>query len=187
MSKVFPGVSSDKLAFIRSGKRRKSLTGFKANKKISSNEEGKFEVIQKEKKFEEAGVTKTKRNYVMFESKLGTEREVDLNKIAGAQKVDQSEEMKKKYISKRKRKNIWIIINIMKLKILEKIPYQLLLSIKDGEIPLEDLLKKQQLKKLDLLVLMFQRNKKEEINQILEEDLNQEEKLLKLKLLLLPK
>ena len=77
MSKVFPGVSSDKLAFIRSGKRRKSLTGFKANKKISSNEEGKFEVIQKEKKFEEAGVTKTKRNYVMFESKLGTEREVD--------------------------------------------------------------------------------------------------------------
>jgi hypothetical protein len=34
---------------------------------------------------------------------------------------------------------------------------------------------------------MFQRNKKEEINQILEEDLNQEEKLLKLKLLLLPK
>ena len=86
MSKVFPGVSSDKLAFIRSGKRRKSLTGFKANKKISSNEEGKFEVIQKEKKFEEAGVTKTKRNYVMFESKLGTERETDLNKIAGAQK-----------------------------------------------------------------------------------------------------
>ena len=86
MSKVFPGVSSDKLAFIRSGKRRKSLTGFKENKKISSNEEGKFEVIQKEKKFEEAGVTKTKRNYVMFESKLGTEREVDLNKIAGAQK-----------------------------------------------------------------------------------------------------
>ena len=75
----------------------------------------------------------------------------------------------------------------MKLKILEKIPYQLLLSIKDGEIPLEDLLKKQQLKKLDLLVLMFQRNKKEEINQILEEDLNQEEKLLQLKLLLLPK
>ena len=105
MSKVFPGVSSDKLAFIRSGKRRKSLTGFKANKKISSIEEGKFEVIQKEKKFEEAGVTKTKRNYVMFESKLGTEREVDLNKIAGAQKknrpIGRNEE--KIYIKKKKK------------------------------------------------------------------------------------
>jgi hypothetical protein len=105
MSKVFPNISSDKLAFIRSGKRRKSLTGFKANKKFTLNDQGKFEVIQKEKKFEEAGVTKTKRNYVMFESKLGTEREIDLNKIAGAQKkfgpTGRNEE--KIYIKKKKK------------------------------------------------------------------------------------
>ena len=80
------GVSADKLAMIRSGERRKSLTGFKENKKVTSNEKGKFELIQKEKKFEEVGVTRKKQNFIMFESILGTKREIDLNKIEGARK-----------------------------------------------------------------------------------------------------
>ena len=35
---------------------------------------------------EKKGVTETKRNYVKFESKLGTEKNIDLNKNVGAQK-----------------------------------------------------------------------------------------------------
>ena len=77
--------SSDKLEMIRSGKRKKTVTGFKENKNITfSNEQGKFIAVEKEKKFEEAGVTKKKKNFIMFESKLGTERERDLHKIEGA-------------------------------------------------------------------------------------------------------
>ena len=77
--------SSDKLEMIRSGKRKKTVTGFKENKNITiSNEKGKFIAVEKEKKFEEAGVTRKKKNFIMFESKLGTERERDLHKIEGA-------------------------------------------------------------------------------------------------------
>ncbi len=98
--------SSDKLAMIRSGKKKKTVTGFKENKNITfSNEKGKFIAVEKEKKFEETGVTKKKRNYIQFESKLGTEKERDLHKIEGARLKGQPQKRQEEIIiSKRKRK-----------------------------------------------------------------------------------
>ena len=98
--------STDKMNLIRSGKKKKTVTGFKENKNITfSNEQGKFVAVEKEKKFEEVGVTKKKRNFLMFESKLGTERERDMHKIEGAklkaQPKDRVEE--KIYITKKKK------------------------------------------------------------------------------------
>ena len=87
VSKMTPG---EKLEMIRTGKRKRSLTGVKENKNITfENKGGKFVAVQKEKKFEEAGVTKKKKNFVMFESKLGTETETDLTQIAGPKKVSE--------------------------------------------------------------------------------------------------
>ena len=98
--------TSDKLAMIRSGKKKKTVTGFKENKNITfSNEKGKFIAVEKEKKFEETGVTKKKRNYIQFESKLGTEKERDLHKIEAARLKGKPQERKEEIIiSKRKRK-----------------------------------------------------------------------------------
>ena len=98
--------SSDKLEMIRSGKRKKTVTGFKENKNITfSNEQGKFIAVEKEKKFEEAGVTKKKKNFIMFESKLGTERERDLHKIEGARlKATPGQRVEEKIIIQKKRK-----------------------------------------------------------------------------------
>ena len=45
-----------------------------------------IQLLKKKKKFEEVGVKRKKRNYVLYESKLGTEREKDLQKIHEAQK-----------------------------------------------------------------------------------------------------
>ena len=98
--------SSDKLAMIRSGKKKKTVTGFKENKNITfSNKEGKFIAVEKEKKFEESGVTKKKGNYIMFESKLGTEKERDMHKIEGARnKGKPGERQEEKIILTKKRK-----------------------------------------------------------------------------------
>lgn len=95
----------DKLALIRGGKRRKSITGFKEAKNITfSNKEGKFIAVEKEKKYEEAGVTKKKRNFIMFESKLGTERERDLRKIGKVYDTEAKERIQQKiYITKKKK------------------------------------------------------------------------------------
>lgn len=74
----------EKMEIIRSGKRKRSLTGVKENKNITfENKGGKFVAVQTERKFEEAGVTKKKKNFVMFESKLGTETDFDFTKISG--------------------------------------------------------------------------------------------------------
>ena len=72
------------MEIIRSGKRKRSLTGVKENKNIAfENQGGKYVAIETERKFEEAGVTKKKKNFVMFESKLGTETDIDFTKISG--------------------------------------------------------------------------------------------------------
>ena len=102
---VVPHPSSDKLEMIRSGKKRKSITGFKENKNITfSKQDGKYIAIEKEKKFEEAGVTKKKKNFIMFESKLGTEKETDLHKIAGAKLKASNDRVQEKIIIQKKRK-----------------------------------------------------------------------------------
>ena len=57
-----PPVNDEKLAMIRSGKKKKTITGFKENKNVTfENKGGKFVVVEKEKKFEEAGVTEKKK------------------------------------------------------------------------------------------------------------------------------
>jgi hypothetical protein len=97
--------SSDKLEMIRSGKKKKTVTGFKENKNITfSNEKGKFIAVEKEKKFEEAGVTRKKKNFIMFESKLGTERERDMHKIEGARlKATPGQRVEERIYIKKKR------------------------------------------------------------------------------------
>ena len=101
-----PNISDSKLAMIRSGKKKKTVTGFKENKNITfSNDAGKFVAVQKEKKFEEAGVTRKKRNFIMFESKLGTERDTDITKIGGPDRYRAIQpRVDEKIIQKRKRK-----------------------------------------------------------------------------------
>ena len=103
--KIQPYSSSDKLEMIRSGKRKRSITGFKENKNILfSNEEGKYIAVAKEKKFEEAGVTKKKKNFIMFESKLGTETLTDLHKIASAKKAQPKDRVEEKIVITKKKK-----------------------------------------------------------------------------------
>ena len=83
MSRAVNSSSSfqSKLEQIRSGATKKTDLGTKENKGIVHGKGGKYHVVEKEKKFEEAGVKKKKRNYVMYESKLGTEKQKDLKKI----------------------------------------------------------------------------------------------------------
>ena len=81
------GISRDKLEHIRSGTTKKTQIGdVSESKKVIHGKGGKFKVTEKEKKFEEAGVKRKKTNYVMYESKLGTEREKYLQSIEEAKK-----------------------------------------------------------------------------------------------------
>ena len=70
-----------KLEQIRSGATKKTDLGVKENKGVIQGKGGRYSVVEKEKKFEEAGVKRKKRNYVLYESKLGTEKERNLQKI----------------------------------------------------------------------------------------------------------
>ena len=79
-------VDPSKLELIKSGGKKVNVTGVKESKNTISKGDGKYMTIEKEKKFEEAGVTRKKKNFVMYESKLGTEKETDLLKLAGAKK-----------------------------------------------------------------------------------------------------
>ena len=76
-----PTVNLSKLEQIRSGAVKKTDLGTNVNKGVIQGKGGKYVVVEKEKKFEEAGVKRKKRNYVLYESKLGTEKEKDLHKI----------------------------------------------------------------------------------------------------------
>ena len=79
---VKAGIDPSKLEAIKSGKKMKTESGATQNKKVTVTASGdKIIAVEKEKKFEEAGVTRKKRNYVMYESKLGTEKETDLTQI----------------------------------------------------------------------------------------------------------
>ena len=95
-----------KLDFIRKGKKKKTITGFKENKNITFEDKGgKFVVVEKEKTFEESAVTQRKNNFVKFESKLGTEKETDLTKIAGIKKTREIQpRTEEKIVQKRKKK-----------------------------------------------------------------------------------
>ena len=99
-------VDPSKLELIKQGKKQVNVTGVKDNKKMISGKDGsKFLAVEKERKFEEAGVTKKKRNFVMYESKLGTEKDVDLLKLQGAKKkAPPRPKIEETIISKHKKK-----------------------------------------------------------------------------------
>ena len=105
------GVDPSKLAAIKEGKKLKSETGATQNKKVTVTKSGdKIIAVEKEKKFEEAGVTRKKRNYVMYESKLGTEKETDLTQIKAPpkpkkepKKVEPTPRVEEKVVMKKKR------------------------------------------------------------------------------------
>ena len=71
-----------KVQAIKSGTTMKTDLGTKQNKNVIHGKDAKYIVEEREKKFEEAGVKRKKRNYVLYESKLGTEKEQNLKKIA---------------------------------------------------------------------------------------------------------
>jgi hypothetical protein len=80
----FPSANPSKLDHIRTGATKKTDLGTNVNKGVIQGKGGKYVVVEKEKKFEEAGVKRKKRNYVLYESKLGTEKEKNLHKIEEA-------------------------------------------------------------------------------------------------------
>jgi len=93
----------EKLEMIRSGKKKKTITGFKENKDVKLVQDGsKVIAVKKEKKVEEAGVTRKKRNYVMYESKLGTEKETDYTKIAAKKMRAPKPRVEEKIVQQRK-------------------------------------------------------------------------------------
>ena len=126
-----------KLAAIRAGAIRKTDLGTNVNKGVIQSKGGKYVVVEKEKKFEEAGVKRKKRNYVLYESKLGTEKEKNLHKIEEAPKPKPKPKpapkprVEEKIIQKKKRLEYLEIINITKQKISKTQKESLLLLIKD--------------------------------------------------------
>jgi hypothetical protein len=93
----------EKVEMIRTGKKKKTITGFKENTNVKLVQDGsKVIAVQKEKKVEEAGVTRKKRNYVMYESKLGTEKETDYTKIAAKKMKAPKPRVEEKIVQKRK-------------------------------------------------------------------------------------
>ena len=76
-----PSALQSKLEQIRTGATKKTDLGVKANQNIVHGKGGKYHVFETEKKFEETGVRRKKRNYVLYESKLGTQKETNLKKI----------------------------------------------------------------------------------------------------------
>ena len=108
-----------KLEQIRSGTTKKTDLGVKENKGVIHGKSGKFVVVEKEKKFEEAGVKRKKRNYVMYESKLGTEKNRDLKKIEEPKpapkpkpkpKVEPKPRVEEKIIQKKKNQRLGDIV-----------------------------------------------------------------------------
>lgn len=85
--------NASKLAKIRSGEITKRQIGGAANQKTYENKGGKFTITETSKKFEEAGVAKKKRNYVMYSSKLGTEKEQNLTLFQPAVKPRNNEKI----------------------------------------------------------------------------------------------
>ena len=105
-------VNPSKLDHIRTGATKKTDLGTNVNKGVIQGKGGKYVVVEKEKKFEEAGVKRKKRNYVMYESKLGTEKNRDLKKIEEPKpapkpkpkpKVEPKPRVEEKIIQKKKR------------------------------------------------------------------------------------
>ena len=76
--------TSKKLDQIKTGAKIKRQTGGTEKKEtiIGGKNGAKTVVHETEEKFEETAVLRKKRNYVMYESKLGTEKNTEITQIA---------------------------------------------------------------------------------------------------------
>lgn len=102
---IVPKVDPSKLEKIKAGIKTKTESGVKQNQNVTVNSRGdKIIAVEKEKKVEEAGVTRKKRNFVMYESKTGTEKETDLQRIKGKQMAAPKPRVEETVILKRKKK-----------------------------------------------------------------------------------
>ncbi len=98
---------SEKVDFIRAGKKKKTITKFEQNKNVTYRNEGdKIIVVEKEKKFDETGVSRKKRNYVMYESILGTEKERDTTKITAKKGRKPKPRVEERIYMKKKKREI---------------------------------------------------------------------------------
>jgi hypothetical protein len=73
----------EKLDQIRTGKRiKRTQSGSEKKKVIMSRKDLLITSKETEEKFEESEVKRRKRNYIMYESKLGTDKNVEITKVA---------------------------------------------------------------------------------------------------------
>ena len=115
--------TQEKVNLIRSGKKKKTVSGFKEKQNITiTNEGGKVIATQKEKKVEEVGVTRQKRNFIEFESKLGTERNTDVRKIKGPTLRAVEPRVEEKIVMKKKKKEYLDNYNYRETKNFKKNP-----------------------------------------------------------------
>ena len=84
--------TSKKLDQIKSGAKIKRQTGGAEKKEtiVSGKNGAKTVVHETEEKFEETAVLRKKRNYVMYESKLGTEKNTEITQIAAPKPTKQN-------------------------------------------------------------------------------------------------
>jgi hypothetical protein len=75
------------------GKTKKQVGDVKESKNVIHGKGGKYTITETQKKFEESGVSRKKRNYVMYEAKLGTEKEQGLTKLHSAPKPRKNEQI----------------------------------------------------------------------------------------------
>ena len=97
---------SEKLEQIRSGKQlKRSKSGLqKRSVVVRGNDGAKIIKNQTEEKFEESGVTKKKRNYIMYESKLSTEKNTQITEIKKKPVRQRPPRIEDKIVIKKKRK-----------------------------------------------------------------------------------
>ena len=103
--------TASKLAQIKSGSKNKRSTGGAGKDIVITGKDGsKIIQRQKEEKFEETAVLRKKRNYVMYEAKLGTETTTDITKIDAPKKKEKpvlrapEPRVEEKIVQKKKKK-----------------------------------------------------------------------------------
>ena len=97
---------NEKLAQIRSGKQlKRTKSGLqKKSVVVRGNDGSKIIKNQTEEKFEETGVTKKKRNYILYESKLSTEKNTQITEVKKKPVRQPSQRNEEKITIRKKRK-----------------------------------------------------------------------------------
>ena len=103
--------TASKVAQIKSGAKNKRSTGAEGKDIVITGKDGsKIIQRQKEEKFEETAVLRKKKNYVMYEAKLGTETTTDITKIDAPMKKEKKPvrepeaRVEEKIVQKKKKK-----------------------------------------------------------------------------------